>query len=296
MTPAELVAQRPYWYHKIPLPDGTVTPGMDLEPIWDNIRGVRNQVSYEGLRVLDIASFDGLWAFEAEAEGASQVVATDCLTGTFENFLLVRSILESNVIPYFNVSPYNLSDRLDVFFEENFGQVGQNAKRFDIVQHLGLFYHLRDPMLSLAQARSVMVPGGSLLIETEVVVGRNDSALVFNGIPGSPRLRDNYSVWWAPTRLCLEEMLRANFLEPIEDSWSLIDFEVPVSRGGRLEAEHPAEMVRLGRAALWCTAVEPNGEVDKWEREMMRTFRNPGLDLRRLGWTNRADGQAGFVD
>ena len=37
-TPFELVSERPYWYHKIPLPDGTVTPGMDLEPIWDNIQ------------------------------------------------------------------------------------------------------------------------------------------------------------------------------------------------------------------------------------------------------------------
>ena len=73
-TPFELVSERPYWYHKIPLPDGTTTPGMDLEPIWDNIRSVRSEVNYEGARVLDIASFDGLWAIEAESAGESALV------------------------------------------------------------------------------------------------------------------------------------------------------------------------------------------------------------------------------
>jgi SAM-dependent methyltransferase len=269
---------------------------MDLEPIWDNVRKVRYHVDYSGTRVLDVASFDGLWAFEAETAGAAQVVATDCLTNTFENLLLIRTILDSKVIPYFNVSPYNLADRLDVFFEENFGQEGQHANRFDIVQHLGLLYHLRDPMLSLAQARSVLKPGGMMLIETEVVLGRNDSALVFNGIPGTPRLRDNYSVWWAPTELCLDEMLRANFLEPVVESSSTVEFEVPVSEGGRVDSSQHVELQRMGRKAMWCTAIEPVGPVSKWEREMLRTFRNPGLDIRRLGWSDRADGQQGFLD
>ncbi len=295
-TPFELVSERPYWYHKIELPDGTCTPGMDLEPIWNNIRSVREHYSYKGANVLDIASFDGLWALEAESAGARQVIATDCLAGTFENLLLVRSILNSHIIPYYNVSPYNLTDRLDVRFEENFGDEGQHTDRFDIVQHLGLLYHLRDPMFSLAQARSILKPEGLMLIETEVVLGRKDSALVFNGLPGVARLRDNYSVWWAPTELCLEEMLRANFFEPLMETKSTILYEVPVTASGRLRSGDDAVMETMGRSAMWCKAIEPNGPVSKWEREMLRTFRNPGLDLRRLNWTERANGSSGFVD
>lgn len=295
-TPQQLVAERPYWYHKIPLPDGTVTPGMDLEPIWDNIRRVRSHVDYQGARVLDIASFDGLWAIEAEQAGARQVIATDCLFGTYENLLLVKSILNSSIVPYYNISPYNLADRLDVYFEENFGDEGQNARRFDIVQHLGLLYHLRDPMLSLAQARSVLKTGGMMLIETEVVLGREDSALVFNGVPDTARLRDNYSVWWAPTQLCLNEMLRANFLEPMTETQSTIEFDVPVSAPGRALADQDAQRQQMGRTALWCRAIEPEGPLTKWEREMLRTFRNPGLDLRRLDWFAKANGADGFCE
>ena len=294
-TIADRVGARRYWYHKIALPDGTVTPGMDLEPIWDNIRNVRRLVSYEHKSVLDIASFDGLWAFEAESSGATEVVATDCLYNTFGNLLLIREILQSNVIPFYNVSPYNLSERLDIYFEENFEDEGQHTRRFDIVQHLGLLYHLRDPLLSLAQARSVMRTGGKFLFEGEVILGRDDSVLVFNGLPTTSRIRDNVSVWWSPTISCLHEILRASFLEPDLNTQSVIKFEVPVSAGGSLNSFESDSQLLRGRIALWATATEPERPIKKWDREMLRTFRNPGLDVRRLGWCDSADGLHGFA-
>lgn len=247
--------------------------------------------------MLDIASFDGMWAFEAEKLGASEVVASDCLWGTLENLLLLRGILGSSVKPFYNVSPYNLTERLDVYFEENFGSDGQHVRRFDIVQHLGLLYHLRDPLLSLSQARSVTRDGGLMLIETEVVLDRSDSALVFNGLPSTTRLRDNYSVWWAPTMSCLDEMLLASFFVPLKHTQETIEFDVPVSQHGRTASKREfSAPPRLGRTAIWAEATSPKGPVGKWEREMFRTFRNPGLDLRRLGWVHRADGVDGFAD
>jgi tRNA (mo5U34)-methyltransferase len=291
----ERIAARRYWYHKIKLPDGTTTPGMNLEPIWENIRSVRSLVPYAGTRVLDIASFDGLWAFEAEERGAAEVVATDCLYNTFGNLLLIREILQSSVVPYFNVSPYNLSDRLDIYFEENFESKGQHSRRFDIVQHLGLLYHLRDPLWSLSQARSVLKTGGKFLFEGEVILDREDSSMVFNGLPGTTRIRDNVSVWWSPTIPCLHEMLRASFLEPDLGSQSVIEFEVPVSAGGSHAAFDQDAGLKRGRLAIWATATEPDRPIGKWQREMLRTFRNPGLDVRRLGWSDLADGAFGFA-
>lgn len=288
------VASRRYWYHKIQLPDGTVTPGMDLEPIWNNIRGVRDRENYQSKRVLDIASFDGLWAFEAEAQGAAEVIATDCLYNTLGNLLLIREILGSQVVPYYNVSPYNLTDRLDVYFEENYDADGQNQRRFDIVQHLGLLYHLRDPLWSLSQARSVLRTGGRLLLEGEVILDRTDSSLVFNGLPNTSRIRDNVTVWWSPTLPCLHEMLRASFFEPDLSTESVIEFDVPVSTPGQLGAFDETSHLRRGRVALWATAIEPGTPVTKWEREMLRTFRNPGLSLSRVGWLPFAEGQFGF--
>lgn len=55
-----------YWYHKIDLGYGITTPGFDYDTLWDNIRRVRKKINYKNKTVLDIASFDGMWAFEAE--------------------------------------------------------------------------------------------------------------------------------------------------------------------------------------------------------------------------------------
>ena len=82
-----------YWYHKINLGNGIITPGLDLEPIWKNLRNVRNKISYKNKLVLDIATFDGMFAFEAEKLGAKTIVATDCLYNSLENFLFCKAIL-----------------------------------------------------------------------------------------------------------------------------------------------------------------------------------------------------------
>lgn len=283
-----------YWYHKITLPDGQVTPGMDLEPIWQNVREVREHLDFAKKTVLDIASFDGMWAFEAEALGAGTVVATDCLWGSFENFRQVSVALQSAVLPFYNVNPYDLSSRLDVFFEENYDQFGHGHRGFDIVQHLGLLYHLRDPMLSLSQTRSVMKTGAKLLIETEMVMDSDASALFFNDPTQTGRIRDNYSVWWAPTELALDEMLKASFLRPVKSTQQTIEFDVPRSAGGVVAHSDNHPKMRVGRTALIAEAVTPSAPLKKWEREMMRTYRNPGLDLLRLGWERYARGGHGF--
>src|SRR4051812_7791282 len=74
---AEQVAARTEWYHTMELAPGVVTPG------WFDTRGVvpllPPPASLEGKRCLDIATFDGFWAFELERRGASDVLAIDIL-------------------------------------------------------------------------------------------------------------------------------------------------------------------------------------------------------------------------
>ncbi len=62
-----------FWYHRIELPDGIVTPGWapisaDMYDIPDNLTGKR---------VLDVGAWDGYWTFEALKRGAAEVVAID---------------------------------------------------------------------------------------------------------------------------------------------------------------------------------------------------------------------------
>ena len=279
-----------YWYHKIRLSPNIVTPGFDLDELWEHTRRVRNHIDYTGKRVLDIASFDGLFAFEAEQLGASLVVATDCLYRSFSNFLFCRELFGSRVVPYFNISPYNLTNRLDVFLDENYDEERPNERRFDIVQHLGLLYHLRDPMYSLSQARSLLAEGGSLLVETDVVLDTDEAFLLFNGMPNSVRVRDNYTVWWAPTRECLFEMLESTMFEVKRETYSEIYFEPPATDAGRMSTarrktiQRGSKAYRIGRGAVVAIAKPLGSENEKFERELCRTFRNPGLDLSRLGW------------
>jgi SAM-dependent methyltransferase len=262
------------WYHSIDLGDGIVTPGgTEYEPVWANIREARRQVDYEGKTVLDLGSMEGMWAFEAEQLGAETVVATDCfyeedgpLGNPLERFLLCREALHSEVIPFYNVSPYRLWERLDLFLHERRPDGPPAERRFDIAQHLGVLYHLRDPMLSLSQSRSVMNPGGLLLIETAVVADDSASYMLFNGVPPDrQRIYQSPTTWWAPTITCLLEILRASLFRPLEDSMTTTE---PYREG-----EHS-----LQRAALVCEAVGAEAVPQRYYRELTRLYRNPGLE------------------
>lgn len=290
MEPEEIrrrIADYPYWYHRIELAPDVVTPGFHLEPLWDHLRSVRDKIDYTAKTVLDIASFDGMFAFEAEKKGASSVIATDCLYRTFSNFLFCREALNSGVVPFYNVSPYKLTERLDVYIDEQFLPEEQD-RRFDIVQHFGLLYHLRDPLLSLSQARSVLKQGGTLIVETDVVMDTDESFMLFNGLPNAARVRDNYSVWWAPTRRCLFEMLESTLLRVDESTYSECFFEPPATEAGRASTARREALqtdrtpYRIGRGAVLATAIAPGGRNEKFERELSRTYRNPGLDFRLL--------------
>jgi tRNA (mo5U34)-methyltransferase len=281
---SQLKADFSYWYHKIDLGNGIITPGFDYDPLWDNIRKVREGIDYKNKVVLDIASFDGLWAFEAEREGAKTVVATDCLYRTFKNFMFCRDILRSNVTPYYNVSPYNLAERLDVFFQENFENEKQYDRTFDIVQHLGLLYHLRDPLLSLSQARSCIKLDGTLLIETNVVLGTDESFMLNNGIPFTHRVSDNFTVWWIPTVNCLKEMLLSSLFLPNNESISIVEYTDPLlSQDMRFEKQMHDGVVdkdyRIGRLCMTAKAIGSDAVHTEFFREIKRSFRNPGLNI-----------------
>jgi SAM-dependent methyltransferase len=261
------------WYHVLDLGDGIITPGLSqFKPVWDNIRRARQHLDYHRKSVLDLGSMEGLWAFEAEQLGAETVVATDCwydeggaLGNPLERFLLCRAVLGSKVIPYYNVSPYRLSERLDLFLQETRPDRPLAQRRFDVVQHLGLLYHLRDPLLSLLQSRSVMRTGAHLLIETAVVADETSSYMLFNGVPPQElRIYQDFTTWWAPTIPCLLEMLRASLFRPLSETMSATP---PYSQG-----EHS-----LQRAAIVCEAVGAESVPPNYYRELTRTYRNPGL-------------------
>jgi SAM-dependent methyltransferase len=199
------------WYHSINLGSETtrsIYPG--IEATWDFIRQVRSGISYVNARVLDIASFDGMWAFEAEQLGASLVVATDTIDfndrmefarKAFDKFLYARACLNSNVIPHYNVSVHAL-DRLTAV----------HGGLFDIAQHLGLLYHLENPWHSLKTTRKCLNLGGKLLLETAMATGNGAFLLMNRG--SSAFCREDVRTYFAPSREALTELLLANAFQP----------------------------------------------------------------------------------
>jgi len=65
-----------HWYHMLERPGGELTPG------WFDTRAAVERIpwprpSLDGLRCLDVGTWDGFWGFEMERRGGAEVVAID---------------------------------------------------------------------------------------------------------------------------------------------------------------------------------------------------------------------------
>jgi len=272
-TIIDRMKQFPFWYHKIKLCEDVVTPGRDFDDIWALIRTVRRRIEYSGKVVLDLGAWDGMWSFEAEALGAGIVVALDCAYEPLRNFLFCRDALNSQAIPYYNVNMYALQDGLDVFLNDNrfiderldiprlnVEGLSRTDRRFDIVQHMGILYHMRDPLMSLIQTRSVMKTGGRLLLETAYVRNNQIPMMVFNGpLQNRGRIYHDHTSWWAPNIECIKEMLYASLFRVDNGTIETIAGDNEVSR-----------------MCLIAEAVGRESVDEQLWREVTRRFRNSG--------------------
>lgn len=166
MDAAELRAQlgRYPWYHRIDVGDGIVTPGVERyeryqEPVLRTLR----LLPVAGRRVLDVGCRDGLFAFEAERLGAREVVGIDNNLSAGAVELLIPALGSRVRMLELNV--------LDARREE--------LGAFDIVVFAGVLYHLRYPIWSLHVVADLLVEDGLLLLETAVMHGRGDLALLW---------------------------------------------------------------------------------------------------------------------
>lgn len=154
-------------HHRIEYPNGTVHEGRIDHRNDTNALGIK---SLEGLRVLDIATNDGYFAFWAEQLGAAEVVAIDVgnyrdydwgFDGPKEKF--IESLTEQNKWEHFDFHHANLKSKvikkeMSVYDIEMLGE-------FDVVLNYGLLYHLRNPVLALDKCRKVC--RGFAVVETE---------------------------------------------------------------------------------------------------------------------------------
>jgi tRNA (mo5U34)-methyltransferase len=193
------------WYHTIELPGGIVTPGM-----YDQRRLLPHYgipADLTGKRVLDIATFDGFWAFEFERRGGT-VTAVDIDSARLfdlppqaeeqrlqegsdirlgETFALVKRVLGSQVDRVVS-SVYDLDPA--------------SLGTFDMVHMGDLLLHLERPLEALRRVRA-LTAGFALLCDVyepdlEDAGGR---ALV-NYLGGWEDI-----TWWRPSLTALCQMV-----------------------------------------------------------------------------------------
>lgn len=211
---AELAALGP-WFHNLHLPDGRQTaPDHPLGDFprykWAAVaRHLPSDLS--GWRVLDVGCNAGFYTFELARRGA-RVLGVDSDARYLEQARWARA-------------RFGLEDRVELERMQVYDLAGLDT-RFDLVLFLGVFYHLRYPLLALdLVARLVgrrlvfqtLTRPGEEVIEDDGALGLdqrerlNESgwpALAFleRGLVGDPTNR------WAPNHAAVLALLRSSGL------------------------------------------------------------------------------------
>ncbi len=224
----------PFWYHKIALPGGIVTPG------WAPICRDAYQIPADltGKRVLDVGAWDGYWTFLALERGAREVVAIDDFSDylgslkegdrkAWATFDLCREALgyDESRCRRVDMSVYDAT-------EERLG-------RFDVVFFFGTLYHLRHPLLALDRLSAIC--DGEIYAESAILDDFSSyRGGMGHGYPGQMVMEfypdkqygNNDSNWWVPSLLCLAQMVRAAGFQKVE-GWKLDEkpASLPMCRG-----------------------------------------------------------------
>jgi tRNA (mo5U34)-methyltransferase len=199
------VEELPIWIHTIDLGDGLVTPGVWPPESRAGIAAALEQIDLQGKKVLDIGCLDGFWSFEAERRGAAEVYATD-----------LTSQARPDREPYFRLAKELLGSRVQYFPDLSVFDVARlGVNDFDVVLYLGVYYHLRDPVLSFARLRQVMRDGAVLLVEGQAIDATEAYARFFY----REAFQADRSNWWVPTIPCLQEWIESSFFAIEDEQW-----------------------------------------------------------------------------
>jgi tRNA (mo5U34)-methyltransferase len=190
-----------FWYHTIDLPGGVVTPGL-----YDH-RSLAAEYAFPddltGQRALDIATFDGFWAFELERRGA-QVVATDidrfsaCDFPLSVHKLILDEDLDGKTSLGFEIAHEALGSKVERIVCNVYDLDPAVHGTFDLVHVADLLLHLESPLAALRAVRSV-TKGQAVISDCF------DPDLE----PGTTRYLGGWAdvPWWLPSLETLSQMV-----------------------------------------------------------------------------------------
>jgi tRNA (mo5U34)-methyltransferase len=211
-TASAVLDRVPLWFHTFSLNRsmGLYTHGVARD---HRYRLPALPEDFRGMSVLDIGTFDGFYAFLAEARGAERVVAVDNeqyrewvssrwgveLQGG-EGFAAIRELLGSDV-------DYRHMDAFDL------DELGET---FDFILCFGILHRVENPLGLLKVIRRRLAAGGRVLLETHGPADQAfDSTAVYIPAPGEVYAHDDF-VYWGFTPAGLDAMARHAGFEGFE--------------------------------------------------------------------------------
>lgn len=207
------------WFHNLHLPDGSQTaPDHALGDFpsfkWKEIEPYLPS-DLSGMKVLDIGCNAGFYNFELAKRGA-QVTALDVDEHYLKQARWVAQVLE-------------LEDRVE-FRHQGVYQLVYDHHQYDLVWFMGVFNHLRHPLLALDIIRQrcrgqmifqtmTMPDEANLDVEENYPLDQRE-ILAEQGWPKMAfierRLADDPTNWWAPNHAAVTAMLRSSGFENIQ--------------------------------------------------------------------------------
>ncbi len=201
------------WFHNLHLPGGVQTApqhfiGGDFPRFkWLQIEG-HIPADLSGWRVLDVGCNAGFYSFELARRGAS-VVAID-----HDPRYLAQAKWAAGV--------FGLRDRIE-FRRQGVYDLARSPEEYDLVWFMGVFYHLRYPLLGLdllaRRTRRLMVfqtltlPGESVYPDTGDRPIEDRAPLLDEGWPKMAfiehRFANDPTNWWVANHSACEAMLRS---------------------------------------------------------------------------------------
>jgi len=204
------------WYHTLELAPGHVTEGLfDLRPYVPKY-GLPERM--DGMRVLDIGTWDGFWAFEMERRGAEEVVALDLDDESRLDWPANRRPTEFRPVGTrgrgFEVAREALGSEVQRVDRSIYEAVPEDLGTFDLVFCGSVLMHVRDQVLAIERI-------GALCTGTFVSAESYDRLMNLMPFPAARYRahRDKSVVFWEPNvRSWKSMMLSAGFSSVREQS------------------------------------------------------------------------------
>lgn len=198
------------WFHNLHLPDGTQTapyhPLGDFPSFkWKQI--VEYLPKIKGWSVLDVGCNAGFYTFELAKRGA-------LVTGIDIDRHYLKQALWA--LKIFGLSSTASFKKMQIYELAHYNQ------KYDLVWFMGVFYHLRYPLLALdiiSRVTSKILVFQTMCLPGQIDYVENKNVSLFNrevmNQEGWPRLafvehsvEDDPTNWWVPNHSAVEAMLR----------------------------------------------------------------------------------------